>query len=241
MATVKFQLRRDTAANWASVNPTLGPGEPALETDAGKGKYGDGTTAWNSLPYSWVVLSAFGATMLADANETAARATLGLTIGSDVQAYDADLAAIAALSTNPFGRDILALADQAALRTYVGSPPSSDFASGTYTPTITGAANVSATVASQCIYSRVGNTITVSGAINVTATVAGVSTAVGISLPIASDLGAGADCSGCAFSAGVQQGAGIEADFTNNRAQMRYIAVDTGARGMFFTFAYQII
>lgn len=52
MPTVKFQLRRDTAANWTSVNPTLGPGEPALETDTNKVKYGDGVTAWNSLPYA---------------------------------------------------------------------------------------------------------------------------------------------------------------------------------------------
>jgi hypothetical protein len=52
MATVRFQLRRDTAATWASVNPTLGPGEPALETDTLLVKYGDGATAWNSLAYS---------------------------------------------------------------------------------------------------------------------------------------------------------------------------------------------
>jgi len=47
----KLQLRRDTAANWTSVNPTLGQGEPGLEIDTGKVKYGDGTTAWNSLAY----------------------------------------------------------------------------------------------------------------------------------------------------------------------------------------------
>lgn len=52
MATVRFQLRRDTAVNWSSVNPTLGPGEPALETDTFLVKYGDGATRWNSLPYA---------------------------------------------------------------------------------------------------------------------------------------------------------------------------------------------
>lgn len=52
MPTVRFQLRRDTAANWASVNPTLGPGEPAIETDTRKVKYGDGSMVWNALPYS---------------------------------------------------------------------------------------------------------------------------------------------------------------------------------------------
>lgn len=46
-----IKLRRDTAANWTSVNPTLAAGEPGLETDTRKVKYGDGTTAWNNLPY----------------------------------------------------------------------------------------------------------------------------------------------------------------------------------------------
>jgi lysophospholipase L1-like esterase len=50
MAT-KIQLRRDTAANWTSINPTLSVGEPALETDTGKVKYGDGATPWASLAY----------------------------------------------------------------------------------------------------------------------------------------------------------------------------------------------
>jgi hypothetical protein len=46
-----IKLRRDTAANWTSVNPTLAAGEPGLETDTLKLKYGNGSTAWNSLAY----------------------------------------------------------------------------------------------------------------------------------------------------------------------------------------------
>ena len=49
---VRFQLRRDTAANWASVNPVLALGEPGVETDTLKVKVGDGATVWNSLAYS---------------------------------------------------------------------------------------------------------------------------------------------------------------------------------------------
>ena len=48
----KIQLRRDTAANWTSANPVLASGEPGLETDTGKIKYGNGSTAWNLLPYA---------------------------------------------------------------------------------------------------------------------------------------------------------------------------------------------
>ena len=51
MAT-KIQLRRDTAANWATINPVLSQGEPGLEVDTGKIKYGNGSTAWLSLAYS---------------------------------------------------------------------------------------------------------------------------------------------------------------------------------------------
>ena len=48
----KIQIRRDTAANWTATNPTLAQGEPGLETDTNRVKYGDGTTQWNSLDYS---------------------------------------------------------------------------------------------------------------------------------------------------------------------------------------------
>ena len=47
----RIQLRHDTAANWTSVNPVLLDGEVGIETDTRKQKIGDGSTAWNSLPY----------------------------------------------------------------------------------------------------------------------------------------------------------------------------------------------
>jgi hypothetical protein len=49
--TTRIQLRRDTALRWASVNPVLAAGEPALESDTGQLKMGDGTSAWSALPY----------------------------------------------------------------------------------------------------------------------------------------------------------------------------------------------
>ncbi len=49
---VQIQLRHDTAANWTSADPTLALGELGAETDTGKFKVGDGTTAWTSLAYS---------------------------------------------------------------------------------------------------------------------------------------------------------------------------------------------
>jgi len=50
----QIQLRRDTAANWTSANPTLASGEFGLETDTDQFKVGDGTTAWSSLGYGGI-------------------------------------------------------------------------------------------------------------------------------------------------------------------------------------------
>lgn len=47
----KIQLRRDTASNWSTNNPTPSVGEPCFETDTGKLKIGDGSTAYNDLAY----------------------------------------------------------------------------------------------------------------------------------------------------------------------------------------------
>ncbi len=193
---VQIQIRRDTAANWTANNPTLAAGEAGYETDTGKIKYGDGSTAWTGLSYNfttgslsdgdkgdvtvsssgavWTIdnsavtfakmqniatnrvtgrgavgsgvieeltpsaafslgtgtialstlmeniaalsatsgviektgaatvgtatVSTFAKTYLDDADATTTRATLGLVIGTNVQAYDADLTTIAGLT-----------------------------------------------------------------------------------------------------------------------------------------------
>jgi hypothetical protein len=52
MAVVtQIQVRRGTASQWTSANPTLAAGEFGFETDTNKLKCGNGTTAWNSLTY----------------------------------------------------------------------------------------------------------------------------------------------------------------------------------------------
>jgi hypothetical protein len=52
MAVVtQIQVRRGTAAQWTSANPTLAAGEFGFETDTNKLKCGNGVTLWNSLGY----------------------------------------------------------------------------------------------------------------------------------------------------------------------------------------------
>ena len=48
----QVQVRRGTASQWTSANPTLASGEWGFETDTGKVKIGNGSTAWNSLGYT---------------------------------------------------------------------------------------------------------------------------------------------------------------------------------------------
>ena len=53
MAVVtQIQVRRGTASQWTSTNPTLAAGEWGFESDTGKVKIGNGSTAWNSLSYT---------------------------------------------------------------------------------------------------------------------------------------------------------------------------------------------
>ena len=59
MTTTIIKLRRDTAANWTSSNPILAAGEPGLETDTLRVKYGDGSNTWANLAYQSVANATF--------------------------------------------------------------------------------------------------------------------------------------------------------------------------------------
>lgn len=47
----QIQMRRGIASAWTSSNPIPFSGELCYETDTNKVKFGDGVTAWTSLPY----------------------------------------------------------------------------------------------------------------------------------------------------------------------------------------------
>lgn len=58
----RWQIRRDTAAQWTLIDPILAAGEIAYETDTGKLKIGDGVTAWSSLSYFTTTSAPAGST-----------------------------------------------------------------------------------------------------------------------------------------------------------------------------------
>ncbi len=51
-AQTVIQLRRDTSANWESVDPTLAAGEVGFDSTENKIKIGDGTSSWTELEYA---------------------------------------------------------------------------------------------------------------------------------------------------------------------------------------------
>lgn len=57
MAFKRILLRRDTSSNWTSGNAVLASGEIGYETNTGKFKIGNGSTAWTSLTYSGTDIS----------------------------------------------------------------------------------------------------------------------------------------------------------------------------------------
>jgi hypothetical protein len=97
------------ASNAAGARTNLGLviGTDVQAYDAELAALATTTSAANALPYytgsgtaTTTTLSAFGRTLIDDADAAAGRSTLGVVIGTDVQGFDADLSAVAALSTN---------------------------------------------------------------------------------------------------------------------------------------------
>jgi len=68
-----IKLRRDTAANWASVNPVLASGEMGLDTTNDKIKIGNGSSTWSALPYAFDTPT--GVTTKANSAQSAAEST----------------------------------------------------------------------------------------------------------------------------------------------------------------------
>ena len=87
MSFGRFQLRRDTAANWTAANPVLAEGELAINLTNSTFKVGDGTTAWNSLPIGGAASNAVINDAIDD-NPSATRTALGFDEAVDDRVSD---------------------------------------------------------------------------------------------------------------------------------------------------------
>ncbi len=84
---VIIRVRTGTAATWVAQNPVLAAGEPGYESDTGELKIGNGSTAWNSLPYhipahahdaSHITSGTFANARISQANVTQHQAALSI-------------------------------------------------------------------------------------------------------------------------------------------------------------------
>ena len=120
---IRIQLRRDTAANWTSVNPVLANGEMGIETDTLKVKIGNGSATWSTRPYINVLPSDL-AELSQDAVNSAIVAGTGLdktyndeanTITLDIDSTVATKSFAAQLLTNATKSNIVITGDESGL------------------------------------------------------------------------------------------------------------------------------
>jgi hypothetical protein len=116
---------------------------------------------------------------------------------------------------------------------------------GTYVPVATLVTNVAAATPQSSIFARLGNVVMVFGSTLIDPTIGAVDTEIGLSLPIASNLGASSDLSGVA-NRNASAIAGLAGfcfgDAANNRCRMEYLNdADVANRMWQFVFGYTII
>lgn len=115
--------------------------------------------------------------------------------------------------------------------------------SGTYTPTLTGVANVAASTSNANVtYIRKGNVVSVAGSISIDPTSTATTTQIGISLPFASNLTSLTQLAGTGARQTVTNmlHAYISGDSVNDRAQMTFLC-DTDASDRSWSFQFQYL
>jgi microcystin-dependent protein len=111
----KLQLRRGTAAQWTTANPILAVGEPGFEVDTLRMKLGDGSTAWTSLAYVGGAGNAIAALS-------------ALTPAAGKVPYFTGASAASQVDSTSYGRSLLNVADEAALKSLINAEGGTDFA-----------------------------------------------------------------------------------------------------------------
>jgi len=130
----QIQLRRDTAADWTSNNPTMAAGEFGWESDTNRFKIGTGTTAWNSLEYADTLkslgdMTITGSTISAPSNGdlTLTTAGSGVVLVNDSFKIGSGATVTTILDEDAFGSNSdTALATQQSIKAYVDANAGGD-------------------------------------------------------------------------------------------------------------------
>lgn len=123
----------------------------------------------------------------------------------------------------------------------LGTTTLAGLTSGTYTPTLFNTTNIAASTASVTNYLRVFDRVTVFGQVTIDPTAAAASL-LGMSLPVASNIGAAGDLGGTAAATTVTDNAiGIIGDAANDRASFSWVAIDISNHVFAFQFSYRVI
>ena len=101
MTLARIQIRRDTTAGWAAVNPVLAAGEMGLDTTLMRVRIGDGATPWSGL--GWGTM---------DPAQVAAVLAAADAIDGAKDADDALMTAVAADPTSAFNAQLNATMDE---------------------------------------------------------------------------------------------------------------------------------
>lgn len=113
-------------------------------------------------------------------------------------------------------------------------------ADGTYTPVVGDMFNVAAVVPGAAMWSRQGDTVSVSGAVSITPAASGL-TQVDLSLPILSNLLAPSDLAGTCGAGMVSGMAGsVWGNDVTDRARVQFTTAVTTAQNVRYTFSYRI-
>ena len=156
-----IQIRRDTAANWTSANPTLAQGELGIETDTDKFKVGDGSTAWTSIGY---LINTSGYASYADSTanftgtlqNSGSNVVVDTDIGATVQAYDANTTT--STNTQTLTNKTLTAPVLSGITTTASG--SMEFAPANYTMVVRGGGSDEGSITLNCAVNTHGQTIT---------------------------------------------------------------------------------